>query len=114
MLLPVLRLLVVLITLLMLRPGESTAQSRHKAKAEAISKAFKTTNSGGRSGYYFLPKNYKSKALPLMLIFHGSNISGKTVVKLFKKLAKESNFIIAAPDSSNPMGWEVPDNFDSP
>jgi predicted esterase len=79
-----------------------------------ITQDFAISNSGERSGRYFLPKNYRLKTLPLMVIFHGSNTAGSNVLKLFKDLAKEKNFIIAAPDSSNPAGWDVPSDFSQP
>lgn len=86
----------------------------NKVRTEEKTGTFSLTNSGGRNGQYFLPKNYRLKAMPLLVVFHGSNISGSNVLKLFKEKARSEGFIILAPDSSDPRGWHVPEKFDEP
>lgn len=85
-----------------------------KVATDAIFTNLKTTNSTGRKGVYFLPKNYRLKTLPIMLLFHGSSIDGKKIARIFKKLAGEENFIIIAPDSVNDYGWEYSLDSNSP
>ena len=76
-----------------------------RVKTKAILGEFKTQNSGGRKGTYFLPENYRLKTLPAMLLFHGSSIAGRNVALIFKELARQKKFIIIAPDSSDSSGW---------
>lgn len=70
-----------------------------------------TKNSAGRTGSYYLPKNFKNSELPIMVAFHGTGGSGEDMVSMFADLANEFSFIIIAPDSrKSPSGsytWEV-------
>ena len=70
-------------------------------------------NSSGRSGSYYLPEDYRDRALPMMVAFHGTSGTGLNMVKSFGRLADEYGFIIVAPDSRiSPDGlitWQVGD-----
>ncbi len=85
-----------------------------QVSSEEIIADFTTTNSGGRKGQYFLPENYRQKTLPLMIAFHGSSISGSNMINAYKKLARQNDFIIFAPDSTNPAGWYLSDDYNDP
>ncbi|MCO6432562.1 MAG: hypothetical protein J5J00_17040 [Deltaproteobacteria bacterium] len=78
-----------------------------RVKTAQLEARLKTENSTGRSGSYFLPKNYRLKSLPLMVVLHGSSIEGETILKIFKMHAKAGQFFILAPDSVNEWGWEI-------
>ena len=78
-----------------------------KVPTSAVTATLETLNSGGRSGTYYLPKNYPLKSLPVVLLFHGSGINGLAMVREFRAYAREREFVIIAPDSNDPLGWEV-------
>ena len=75
--------------------------------------AITTQNTSGRTGAYYLPEGYRDRSLPLMVAFHGTGGSGKSMVGAFGPLADEHAFIIVAPDSGvSPGGlvtWQVGD-----
>lgn len=75
--------------------------------------ALLTKNSAGRSGSYFLPTSYKKGPKPVLLGFHGSGGTGRTIVNAFAKFGNEYQFIIVAPSSRlSPEGvatWEIGD-----
>jgi phospholipase/carboxylesterase len=72
----------------------------------------KTTNSVGRSGGYYLPSGYRDRALPLVVVFHGSGGDGRRFARSLAPIAEERSFIIVAPDSGIAGGgpnWSVAD-----
>lgn len=88
----------------------STADDLNKRKARLSKAKFERISvqtSTGRSGVYFLPKDYRNKKRPAMLLFHGSSIDGSKIARLFGSLARKKRFIIIAPDSTQTFGWEI-------
>jgi len=66
------------------------------------------TTQTGRNGAYYLPSNYESEALPLLVILHGTNGKGSFMVLRLRGFADRERFIVVAPDSVNPAGvWAV-------
>jgi poly(3-hydroxybutyrate) depolymerase len=64
--------------------------------------------STGRQGTYFLPRDYETRALPLMVGFHGTAGKGSLMVLRLQALAEREGFIVLAPDSvSVPGVWVV-------
>jgi len=74
---------------------------------EGAPSSLQTTNSAGRRGAYYLPSSYASRPLPLLVALHGTGTGGDAMVRTFRKLAAEKEFIIVAPDSRSLDGWEV-------
>ncbi|HEX7668711.1 MAG TPA: hypothetical protein VF395_03965 [Polyangiaceae bacterium] len=71
-----------------------------------------TKNSSERTGTFFLPAGYNTRAFPLLVAFHGSDGAGSDMVSAFHSLAVARRFIIVAPDSRQFEGhfnWQVGD-----
>ena len=66
-------------------------------------------NSGGKTRAYYLyvPSTVKEPA-PLIIMLHGSNRTGVTLVEKWKDYAKKEGIIIAGPDALNLRGWGWP------
>lgn len=81
--------------------------------SDPIERELTTTNSSGRSGSYYLPKDYSLKTLPVLVAFHGQGGEGADMVGLFKEQADAHGFIVVAPSSriheSGIISWEVSD-----
>jgi poly(3-hydroxybutyrate) depolymerase len=73
-----------------------------------------TTNSAGRTGAFYLPADFASSPLPLLVAIHGTGGVGASMVSLLRPAADRYRFIVVAPDSRrSPAGdftWEVPSN----
>jgi predicted esterase len=82
------------------------------AYAHADDKVSKeTVESGGRKRTYhlFAPASRKPSA-PLVVLFHGSNRDGLSLVERWKDLAAREGFVIAGPNSRDSKGWRTPDD----
>src|SRR5260221_11242644 len=69
-------------------------------------------NSAQRSGSFLLPTGFNTRALPLLLVYHGSDGAGADMVSAFRSLAVARRFIVVAPDSRSFDGhfnWQVGD-----
>ena len=67
--------------------------------------------SGGKTRVYYLyvPSSIQpSTTVPLVVMLHGSNRTGSSLVEKWKDLAKKEGFIIAGPDATNLKGWQAP------
>ena len=67
--------------------------------------------SGGKTRVYYLyvPATVQpSSPAPLVVMLHGSNRTGNSLVEKWKDLAKKESFIIAGPDALNLRGWGAP------
>ena len=67
--------------------------------------------SAGKTRVYYLyvPPNIRpSTTVPLVVMLHGSNRTGNSLVEKWKDLAKKEGFIIAGPDATNLRGWLAP------
>jgi len=70
--------------------------------------AFTTTYENGRAGVYFLPPGYEGRAMPLLIVLHGSNRDGLSAIAPFKPHALARGFLLIGPDSFHAEAWEVP------
>ena len=70
-----------------------------------------TLESGGgkRTYYLFAPASAKASA-PLVVLLHGSGQDGLFMAGWWRALAAREGFILAAPDSSDPKGWRIPED----
>ena len=78
------------------------------AKDDIIKELMK---SGGKTRVYYLyvPSSIQpSTTVPLVVMLHGSNRTGSSLVEKWKDLAKKEGFIIAGPDATNLKGWQAP------
>ena len=94
--------LLLLLTLLLLTPVSSVAK-------DDITKELFTANGKTRAYYLYVPSTLKpSTQAPLIVMLHGSNRTGVTLVEKWKDFAKKEGIIIAGPDASNLAGWSWP------
>lgn len=81
------------------------------ASAASITKELIVSQGKTRVYYLFVPdKLSASKPVPLLLLLHGSNRNGLSLVEKWKDLASREGIILAGPDSSNPAGWATPED----
>ena len=66
-------------------------------------------SSGGKTRVYYLyvPSTVKAPS-PLIVMLHGSNRTGVTLVEKWKDYAKKEGIILAGPDALNLRGWSSP------
>src|SRR5215213_3041090 len=88
------------LTLLLLSSASSSAK-------DEITKELITSNGKPRVYYLYVPPTVKAPA-PLIVMLHGSNRTGVTLVEKWKDFAKKEGIIIAGPDASNLRGWGWP------
>jgi poly(3-hydroxybutyrate) depolymerase len=68
-----------------------------------------------RTYYLFVPdKIDQSSPVPLVVLLHGSNRNGLSLVEKWKDLAKNEKFIIVGPDALRSNGWQIPDDGPGP
>jgi len=92
------------LTLLLLLLCASSAFAK-----DDITKELMTSNGKTRAYYLYIPSTLKSPPLaPLIVMLHGSNRTGITLVEKWKDYAKKEGIIIAGPDATNVRGWGSP------
>jgi predicted esterase len=72
-----------------------------------ITKELMTSGGKTRVYYLYVPSTIKGPS-PLIIMLHGSNRTGVTLVEKWKDYAKKEGFIIAGPDATNLVGWRSP------
>src|SRR5678816_1713371 len=72
-----------------------------------ITKELMTSSKKTRVYYLYVPSTIKGPA-PLIIMLHGSNRTGVTLVEKWKDYAKKEGIIIAGPDATNLIGWASP------
>jgi poly(3-hydroxybutyrate) depolymerase len=81
--------------------------------AESAKVAKETFASGGRNRTCYLAVPGKldpGKPAPLVIVLHGSNRDGSSLVEKWAKLAEKEGFLVAGPDASNPAYWKAPED----
>ena len=74
-----------------------------------ITKELMTSNGKTRVYYLYIPSTIKTPPLaPLIVMLHGSNRTGVTLVEKWKDYAKKEGIILAGPDATNLQGWGSP------
>ncbi|MBC7880784.1 MAG: dienelactone hydrolase family protein [Anaerolineae bacterium] len=59
--------------------------------------------------YLFVPEAMSPKLkVPLIILLHGSNRNGQSMIKEWIGIANEQRVILAAPNSDSPIGWSLP------
>ena len=64
----------------------------------------KAATSTGRGGVYYLPRGHESRALPLLVVLHGTGGKGSLAIARVRALAEREGFIALAPDSVSVAG----------
>ena len=77
------------------------------AAKDDITKELITSQGRTRPYYLYVPSTAKGPA-PLIVMLHGSNRTGVTLVEKWKDYAKKEGIILAGPDSSNLRVWAAP------
>src|SRR6187397_1886015 len=72
-----------------------------------ITKELMTSGGKTRVYYLYVPSTIKGPS-PLIIMLHGSNRTGVTLVEKWKDYARKEGFIIAGPDATNLIGWASP------
>lgn len=77
---------------------------------DEITKELLTSNGKTRVYYLYVPSSLPSASrVPVVIMLHGANRTGNSLVEKWKDLAKKENFIIVGPDSqNNKVGWFAP------
>jgi poly(3-hydroxybutyrate) depolymerase len=92
----------ILFALTLLLVGVSTSSVKDDITKELI-----TSNGKTRAYYLYVPSTVKAPA-PLIIMLHGSNRTGVTLVEKWKDYAKKEGIILAGPDATNLRGWASP------
>ena len=73
-----------------------------------ITRTVRATATTGRQGAYYLPRDYQTRALPLLVMLHGTGGKGSLMLLRLRAPAERERFIAIAPDSVNIAGvWLV-------
>jgi poly(3-hydroxybutyrate) depolymerase len=74
-----------------------------------ITKELMTSNGKTRAYYLYVPSTIKAPATaPLIIMLHGSNRTGVTLVEKWKDYAKKEGIVLAGPDATVLSGWGSP------
>ncbi len=77
--------------------------------ADDITKELITSSGKKRAYYLYVPATIKAPAkAPLIVMLHGSNRTGVTLVEKWKDYAKKEGIILAGPDATDLRGWGSP------
>ena len=90
------------LTFILLLAAWSSAFAKDDITKELITSSGKT-----RAYYLYVPSTVKASA-PLIVMLHGSNRTGVTLVEKWKDYAKKEGIILAGPDATNLRGWSSP------
>ena len=78
-----------------------------------VTHTLQAATSTARQGAYYLPSNYESRSLPLMVSFHGTGGKGSLMILRLQALAEREGFIVLAPDSVSVAGvWSIAQRAD--
>lgn len=86
----------------------SSGPAGAEAGGTGVTRAVQAATSTGRHGAYYLPRGHESRALPLLVFFHGTGGKGSLAILRLQALAEQEGFIVLAPDSVSVSGvWMV-------
>jgi poly(3-hydroxybutyrate) depolymerase len=79
------------------------------AHAQKIRKE-KTESQGKNRTYYLMVADTATAEhpAPLLVVLHGSNRNGLSLVEKWKDLAVKEGIFLVGPDAINPQGWNIP------
>lgn len=77
--------------------------------ADAVEKTTVLSRGKERTVWVFAPQSITAdRPAPLIVAFHGSGGSGKTMVEKWKPVAGKEGILVAAPDSTDAVHWASP------
>ncbi len=86
----------------------SSGPADAEAGGVGVMRTVQAATSTGRQGAYYLPRGHESRALPLLVFFHGTGGKGSLAILRLQALAEQEGFIVLAPDSVSVSGvWMV-------
>ena len=86
----------------------SSGPADAEAGGTGVTRTVQAETSTGRQGAYYLPRGHESRALPLLVFFHGTGGKGSLAILRLQALAEQEGFIVLAPDSVSVSGvWMV-------
>jgi len=65
------------------------------------------SNKKERVYYLFVPENNAAKPLPVLILLHGSNRNGFSLVEKWKDLAQKEGILLVGPDASDSSHWST-------
>jgi poly(3-hydroxybutyrate) depolymerase len=81
----------------------------HAFAKDEITKELITSGGKARVFYLYVPSTLKvGTTAPLIVMLHGSNRTGVTLVEKWKELAKKEALIVVGPDATDLRGWGSP------
>jgi poly(3-hydroxybutyrate) depolymerase len=93
---------------LLAESNRSSAAADPEASPMGTTHPLQAATSTGRQGAYYLPRGHESRALPLLVFFHGTGSKGSLAILRLRALAEQAGFIALAPDSVSVAGvWTV-------
>lgn len=66
-----------------------------------------TSNNKQRVYYLFVPENKSGKPLPVLILLHGSNRNGFSLVEKWKDLGEKEGILLAGPDAIDSSHWST-------
>ncbi len=66
-----------------------------------------TSNKKERVYYLFVPEKKSEKPLPVLILLHGSNRNGFSLVEKWKDLAEKEGILLAGPDAIDSSHWST-------
>lgn len=82
-----------------------------KTSDQKILKESLLSEGNKRTYYLFVPGNLQpSSPAPLLVLLHGSNRNGLSLVEKWKDLSAKEGIIIVGPDSINSSKWSIPND----
>jgi poly(3-hydroxybutyrate) depolymerase len=86
----------------------SSGPDNAEATGRGLIRTVQAATSTGRRGAYYLPQGHESRALPLLVFFHGSGGKGSLGILRLQALAERAGFMVLAPDSVSVSGvWSL-------
>lgn len=79
--------------------------------AQKIAKESIVSEGKKRTYYLYVPASVKPNVpVPLLVLFHGSNRNGLSLVEKWKEVANHEGIILLGPDSADPSRWSFPND----
>jgi tetratricopeptide (TPR) repeat protein len=94
----------ILLLIIIFSTGGSTLASAEKILKDSI-----VSEGKKRTFYLFVPETLqRSSGAPLVVLLHGSNRNGLSLVEKWTDLAKKEGIVLLGPDSADSSRWSIP------
>ncbi len=78
------------------------------ALSQKISRETIVSEGKKRTYYLYVPESVNSASVPLLVLLHGSNHNGLSLVEKWTDVAKQEGVILLGPDSADSSHWSIP------